>query len=276
MHVAPLSRRAFVARSLAALATPGLLSSCTSLPTQPLSVSPRLTARPGSPTIPPVRGMSRLGLGDQRDGMLYVPQTYTGATALPLMVALHGTGRSGDWWSDHIDEAEEHGFIILAPDSRDFTWDASLMGFGPDVIFLDRALRHVFARCRIDVRRLALVGYSDGASYTLSLGVSNGDLFSHLIAYAPGYYRPDAPRIGDPAIFIAHGTQDSVLPFAHTAEVVVPELREAGYRVEFVPFEGGHGVPEPIAHAALAWFLPAAEGGARGGGRQTSLGPETS
>lgn len=59
-------------------------------------------------------------------------------------------------------------------------------GFGPDVLYLNKALHHVFNRYSIDPSRLAVAGFSDGASYALSLGVANGDLFSHIIAFSPG------------------------------------------------------------------------------------------
>ena len=33
-------------------------------------------------------------------------------------------------------------------------------------------------------------GFSDGASYALSLGAANGDLFTHIAAFSPGFMRP--------------------------------------------------------------------------------------
>ena len=66
---------------------------------------------------------------------------------------------------------------VLAPDSRGTTWDAIREGFGDDVTFIDRALEHVFARVSIDPARVTVGGFSDGASYALSLGLANGDVF---------------------------------------------------------------------------------------------------
>ncbi len=40
-------------------------------------------------------------------------------------------------------------------------------------------------------------GFSDGASYALSLGVPNGDLFTHIVAFSPGFMRlPDQEPAG--------------------------------------------------------------------------------
>jgi predicted esterase len=62
--------------------------------------------------------------------------------------------------------------------------------YGPDVDFINRSLQYVFDRYTVDPARLGIAGFSDGASYALSLGLPNGDLFSHIIAFSPGFMRP--------------------------------------------------------------------------------------
>ena len=79
------------------------------------------------------------------------------------------------------------------PDSRGPPWDVLEGGYGPDVAFLDRALELTFSRCAIDPARIAAEGFSDGASYALSIGITNGDLFSHVIAFSPGFMAPKEP-----------------------------------------------------------------------------------
>ena len=146
--------------------------------------------------------------------------------------------------------------VFLAPESRGTTWDLVRNGrFGPDVEFLDQALQYTFERCRIDPTYIALGGFSDGASYTLSLGVSNGDLFSHLIAYSPGYFQPANPIIGKPAIYISHGNVDRILSVRNTRENIVPTLSDADYDVTYEEFDGDHEVPVEISESALDWFL---------------------
>jgi phospholipase/carboxylesterase len=250
-----ISRRNFLRGSLAALAAPVFLS-CSNSPTES-RFEPRLTARPGMPTLPAPAGLTELGLGQTRDGLLYVPTSYSPSNknATPLFIALHGAGGSSENWTSYPDRAEAHGLIFLAIDSRSSTWDLVRIGFGPDVLFLDRALQYTFQRCRIDPARLALGGFSDGASYALSLGVSNGDLFSHLVGYSPGFLAPSDPIIGKPRVFISHGTQDAVLPVALSQNNIVPRFRNDGYEVTYRQFQGGHEVPSVISEAALDWFL---------------------
>jgi predicted esterase len=111
----------------------------------------------------------------------------------------------------------------------------------------------VFQHCAVDPHRLAIAGFSDGATYSLSLGVVNGDLFTHIIAYSPGFMIPGT-RHGRPPIFISHGRNDPVLPFARCGQRLATELKHDGYSVEFVPFDDGHAVPPEIATQATHWF----------------------
>jgi phospholipase/carboxylesterase len=238
---ATMRRRDFVRSGLTALVTP-LLLDCDVLSLEPDSVTPTL-------------GLSQLGIGNERDGLLYVPGTYSAETPAPLFVGLHGAGGAGENWASYPDRAEARGMVFLAPDSRGSTWDVILGEFGPDVEFLDAALQYVFDRCAIDTTRIALGGFSDGASYALSLGVSNGDLFSHLVAYSPGLVRSAEPIVGKPLIYVSHGAADTVLPVTLSRDNIVPAFSNAGYDVTYEEFDGGHEVPAAISESALDWFL---------------------
>jgi phospholipase/carboxylesterase len=130
------------------------------------------------------------------------------------------------------------------------TWDVVLGGFGADVARIDRALRRVFRRCSVDPDRIAVAGFSDGASYALSLGLANGDLFRHVIAFSPGFIAP-APAHGMPTVFISHGTRDPVLPIEQTSRRIVPDLRRAGYDVRYREFDAGHAVLPALVRAAI-------------------------
>ncbi len=44
--------------------------------------------------------------------------------------------------------AEQHGLILLSPDSKGSTWDFLRDGFGPDVAYINTALQHVFSSVR--------------------------------------------------------------------------------------------------------------------------------
>ena len=168
---------------------------------------------------------------------------------------LHGAGGSAaDVMPLVADCAEAHGVIVLAPDSRGITWDIIREDYGEDVAFLDRALGEVFRTCGIDRARLAIAGFSDGASYALSLGLINGALFSDIIAFSPGFALPT--RTADaPAIFLSHGREDPVLPIERCGRRIAVRLRSLGYDVDYREFVGGHVVPTDMVEAAFRRFL---------------------
>jgi phospholipase/carboxylesterase len=196
----------------------------------------------------------RLGLDSGRDALLYVPAGLSADRPAPLALMLHGAGGSGRSALGIAQGlADELGMVVLAPDSRGRTWDIILGAYGPDVLFLDRALAAAFARCAVDAGRVAVGGFSDGASYALSLGVANGDLFTHVLGFSPGFMAPPAQR-GAPAIYVSHGTGDTVLPIHQCSRRLVPRLQTAGYALLYREFEGPHTVPAAIAREAFLWF----------------------
>ena len=123
-----------------------------------------------------------------------------------------------------------------------------------DLFALAPALTLTFERYTVDPARLAIGGFSDGASYALSLGLTNGDLFTHVLAFSPGFVSPAARR-GAPRIYVSHGTFDTVLPIDACSRRIVPILHEAGYDVRYDEFDGPHTVPPTIAQTALDWML---------------------
>ena len=195
----------------------------------------------------------RLRLASGRDGLLHVPAGVDSGQPVPLVVMLHGAGgEAGQSVPLLVEEAEARDFLILAPESRGRTWDILLGAYGPDVDYIDAALERVLAW--FDVSALAVAGFSDGASYALSLGVANGDLFSDVLAFSPGFAAPD-PIVGEPRVFVSHGDQDRVLPVDRCGRAVSRRLRRAGYDVDYREFQGGHVVPRPLVKAAIDRFL---------------------
>jgi len=215
----------------------------------------RLTARPGADVSgAPAAGLQRLGGEGGRAGLLYVPAACEGGGAAPLVIMLHGAGGDARQGVSLLrDFADEAGFLLLAPASRDATWDAIRGEFGEDVEAIDGALAEVFARHRVDAARVVAAGFSDGASYALSLGLTNGDLFTHVLAFSPGFMRPGEVR-GRPRLFVSHGTRDAVLPVSRCSRPLVSQAREAGYEVVYREFDGPHVVPPEVAREAVEWF----------------------
>ncbi len=252
-------RREFLACAAAGVA--GALGACRSDPTEPIPPGPaRITARPSAPSGTPSIGFSPLGLLNRftgRDGLLYVPASYRSSSAAPLLILLHGAGRSARDWetADLAALADSVGAVVLAPDSRShFSWDIVESGnYDTDLPYLNLALSRTFAQCRIDPARVAMAGFSDGASAALSLGLANGDFTRAVIAFSPGFL-DDRYFRGAPRVFVSHGNLDPVLSFAATRDVIVPYLQDRQLDVEWAPFQGGHSIPAQVGTQAFAWL----------------------
>ena len=202
-----------------------------------------------------------------RNGLLYVPVDHSGPS--PLLILLHKSGGSPKEWfagSESLASYAEHGhFIILASESPGLSWGTGPKSWGYDYVAINRALEEAVARCAIDPNRLAIGGFSDGASYALSLGLANGDVFRCVIAFSPGFIVKAHARgrlganneVQIPRVYIAHGTADNVLPIASTSRIFESSLRKNGYNVEFHEFSGGHHLPHQVMDRAMAWLAAA-------------------
>lgn len=132
---------------------------------------------------------------------LYVPQACVGKVRCPLVLMLHGGGRSGGQEVLKFKSlSDQYGMIMLAGSSnQQGRWDiiGAIMkktlkyedidkSFrvtefkSTDIPRLDSALKFVLGSYAIDPSRLALVGFSDGGSYSLFLGLNNLHVFSRV------------------------------------------------------------------------------------------------
>ncbi|MGY1636550.1 alpha/beta hydrolase [Geodermatophilus sp. SYSU D00742] len=209
----------------------------------------RPVARPAARAYP--EGVRTLDLGPHAEARLVVPAG--DHRPRPLLVFFHGAGgTSAQSLAAVGDLAAARGALVLAPSSVAATWDLIAGGLGRDVAVLDAALEQVFARH--PVTGVAVAGFSDGASYALSLGLANGDLVDAVLAFSPGFVAAPAHR-GTPRIWISHGTGDRVLPVDRCGRRVSRELSAAGYDVTYEEFDGGHVVTPDLVTAALGCWL---------------------
>ncbi|WP_406045496.1 phospholipase [Micromonospora sp. NBC_00898] len=210
----------------------------------------RLSARPAAPTT---RGATGLVPVTAPDGgppaLAYAPP---GDGPYRLVVLLHGAGGTAQQGLDLLlPLADAHRLLLLAPKATASSWDLIVEAFGTDVTRIDGLLGTVFGA--YPVAEVAFGGFSDGASYALSLGLTNGDLVDAVLAFSPGFAAPLVPH-GRPRAFVSHGTDDRVLPVDVCSRRLVPRLHALGYPVEYAEFAGGHEVPAEIRQRAVAWL----------------------
>src|ERR1044071_7786752 len=155
------SRRTFCTVACSAVVSLALGTGCRLRTWSNLPNDGRLTARPHHNGQSSVSGQVKLGLDSERDAILHVPQSET-KSPFPLLLLLHGAGQSADDMFWYLGSAhEEAGVAVLAPNSRERTWDALIDEFGADVEFLNRALERVFETVAVDTKRIAVGGFSD-------------------------------------------------------------------------------------------------------------------
>lgn len=270
---AAMNRRTFL--GLAGSALIGASLGCDEEPSGPSQAHRRgrltvTTRAPDSALFEP--GEHELSLGLTREPLLYIPPGLDVSVPRPLVILFHGAGGNFAFWrTAAYPHADRLGFVALVMRSAGSTWDVIRGRWGADIAATDRALDAVFAGCAIDPDGICMAGFSDGASYALSLGLSNGELVRHIIAFSPGLIAAYASTT-KPRVFVSHGTSDNVLPIQITSRLFVPRMRDQGYDVTYVEFEGGHVLRADILQTAFDWFVPPAPLGQAPAPRGGALG----
>jgi polyhydroxybutyrate depolymerase len=199
-----------------------------------------VSATPCSPPPPHASGTTvksvatSQGVGTYR---LYVPASYDGTAAVPLIINMHGLGSNAfeqEFYTalSSTAEAPGGGFIVVHPDGN-ITLDApgglrhwnTVLGAPPerdDVAFIDDLLDSLVLKLCIDKARIYSTGMSNGGLMSTRLACS---LSSRIAAIAPvaGYYYPplfdalpdeSCPDTRPVPIIAFHGTADTTVPFA--------------------------------------------------------------
>lgn len=209
----------------------------------------RLTARPRAGVKTSATGQIKL----ERDAVLQIPNNASDKP-LPLLIMLHGATQRADDMFRYLGPAhEEAGVAVLAPNSAGTTWDKlGNRAFGDDVFYINQMLERVFETTAIDPARVSVGGFSDGATYALSLGLVNGDFFKSIVAFSPGFVI-SGEAYGKPRIFISHGIHDHILPIDRCGRRIAGELKVKGYDVTFREFDGDHEIPADVSREGLSW-----------------------
>ncbi len=219
-------------------------------------------------------GLVWIERGAQR-AALFTPDEIDPAKSYPLLTVLHGAGRQDDrLMKAYRDEAEQRQALVLVPRSFHMTWDLIALGIQggaaraaeeapsarPDLDFFEYAYDLIYRRYPVDASRQGLIGYSDGASYALSIGLSNPEIFRAVMAWAAGFIALEnetvAPGTRRPAVFLEYGTHDELFPFERVALTMKSHLEELGCELTFRVDEGGrHWPSSEFQPEALDWFF---------------------
>ena len=208
----------------------------------------------------PLVGEVRVEEGPAR-GVLLTPEPYETSRVYPLITVFHGAGRQDELLLRACrKQPNERQAFFFIPRSVAPTWDLIAGGPPVDVEFLEYAWDLIYRRYPIDPHARCLIGYSDGASYALSLALSNPGYFAAAMVWAAGFVvldRNGPSQAGEKArLYLEYGTHDPLFSFEQIALPMRENLERAGYDVTFSVDEGGRHMPSgSFQREALDWYF---------------------
>jgi phospholipase/carboxylesterase len=206
-------------------------------------------------------GLFRGGEAEARGGFdLYVPESWDGREALPLIVALHGgSGNGADFLWSWLREARSRRCLLLAPTSRGSTW--SLDAPELDGRALAELVEWLTARWQVDRDRVLLTGLSDGATMTLLVGLGEDAPYTHL-APISGVLHPRNFALGNleraraKPIRLVHGALDWLFPVSLAREAA-RVLEQAGADLAYHEIgDLSHTYPREENARLIEWLDP--------------------
>ena len=203
---------------------------------------------------------------------MYVPTSYTGSKAYPLIVALHGLGGTEDSFFDGYNKvlpplAESHGYIVAAPlgyrVDGSYGWGLGAPPADPatkrtqelseqDVM---QVLQRVRRQYKIDENRIYLMGHSMGGIGTWKIAPKYPDVWA-AIAPISGTGAPDTlEKIRKVPEIVVHGDNDPTVNVSGS-RTMVAKLQELGVEHKYIEVPGGlhSDVVAPNIAAIIAFF----------------------
>lgn len=164
--------------------------------------------------------------GETREYVLYIPSSYDGTTAVPLMLNFHGYGGNATEYMASADMrllAESEIFILVYPQGSSLDgfshWNASLPNSSnksnaDDLGFIEALINQLSSDYMINSERIYACGYSNGGMMSYGLACYKSNLIAAMgsISGAMLDIADCTPSHPMPIINI-HGTSDGVLPY---------------------------------------------------------------
>jgi len=165
-------------------------------PQQPMSgYAPPQEAAPAPPPPgcnkpPPRSGVLHIPIfGKNRSYVLSVPNGYQPSTTYPIVFGLHGNGGSGANAQKSLDleQVAQGKAIFVYPDAIGGGWDLdSPAAKNADVALFDGILAVTQSALCVDLRRVFVTGFSNGAYMANQLGCRRGSRIRAVASHAGG------------------------------------------------------------------------------------------
>jgi phospholipase/carboxylesterase len=121
------------------------------------------------------------------------------------------------------------------------------------VAYVNSFLTYYTEKHEVNNSTITLLGFSQGAMLSYSIGLANLNVLA--IAALSGYLDPRVTSFANTkkAIYVSHGIQDMVVPYAW-AEQSVSVLKTNGYQPTFLSYQQGHGVNQDNLTSLIQWL----------------------
>ncbi len=161
--------------------------------------------------------------GIERTYYVHVPPTYTGKTAMPLVLAFHGAGSKARLMprlTNLSKFADKHSFIVVYPEGLNAHWNEGKGGKTAseieDVNFVSAMLDKLEKRFKIDTKRVYAAGVSNGGFFSQFLCINLPDQIAAVASVAATMeehiYKNLKPPKPVPILFIM-GDDDTIVPY---------------------------------------------------------------
>jgi polyhydroxybutyrate depolymerase len=217
-----------MARIMISAAAALAAAACAALPPTPPAEAPSAGAQCAT-ARPAAAGLSHRQIesdGSMREYSLYVPRSYDGRTATPVVFDFQASGVTPalEVAITGMDSAaEERGFILVAPAAvtafarGGHTWNVPRDPAGvDDVAFVADVLEDVRATLCVDAARVYAAGFSGGARLASELACAMPGRFAAISAVA-GLRHPPACAPGAPptSVLAFHSVDDPLNHYEH-------------------------------------------------------------
>ena len=171
--------------------------------------------------------------GDQREYFVHVPAGYTDSSHAPVVFMLHGTNGNGEDFytnSGWKEVGETENIITVFPSSWKYCiinndgqhlqntekWDAQPAGWSPcpgetvrdDIKFLKSIITALDSRFNIDLKRIYLVGFSNGGVMASKCSYEMSDQFAAIVESASSSYGAEPVPLRKLPVLFQRGNED--------------------------------------------------------------------
>ena len=163
--------------------------------------------------------------GVNREYVLYIPDSYDGTSAVPVLFNFHGFGDNASDYMNNADMravAESDTFILVYPQGScsdgSSHWNPCPTGgdnksTADDVGFVESMISEISSQYNVDMERIYAAGYSNGGMMAYGLANYKSDLIAAVASVSGAMLDCIGSTSHPMPVVHLHGTSDGVLPY---------------------------------------------------------------